>query len=97
MDRQPAVYILANRRNGTPYVGVTSDLPGRIWQHRNNVVWGFSQRHCVHLLVYYEVHASMYAAITREKQLRHWERRWKLRLIESMNPSWRDLFDDICK
>jgi putative endonuclease len=97
MERQPAVYILANRRNGTLYVGVTSDLPARVWQHRNDLVDGFSKTYSTHLLVYYEMHASMIAAITREKQIKEWKRLWKLRLIESINPDWRDLFEDICR
>jgi putative endonuclease len=97
MDRQPAVYILASRRNGTLYVGVTSNLPARIWQHRTDLVEGFSKEHRVHTLVYYEMHESMIAAITREKQIKEWKRFWKLRLIESGNPEWRDLFDEICR
>lgn len=97
MDRQPAVYILASRRNGTLYVGVTSNLPARIWQHRHDFVEGFSKEHCVHTLVYYEMHESMLAAITREKQIKEWRRFWKLRLIEAKNPDWRDLFDEICR
>ena len=97
MDRQPAVYILASHPNGTLYVGVTSNLPARVWQHRHDLVEGFSKSYGTHLLVYYEVHESMIAAITREKQIKEWKRLWKLRLIESFNPEWRDLFDQICR
>lgn len=91
MDRQPAVYILTNQRNGTLYVGVTSNLPARIRQHQNDVIVGFTQRYGMHRLVYYEIHESMLAAITREKQIKEWKRAWKLRLIESVNPDWADL------
>ena len=92
---QPAVYILATQRNGTLYVGVTSDLASRIWQHKNNQVEGFTERYGVHLLVYYELLVDMYAAITREKQIKKWKRAWKIRLIESANPGWRDLLNEI--
>ena len=95
MDKSPCVYILASRRNGTLYVGVTSNLTGRIWQHRNDVTEGFTRRYQVHTLVYYEQHASMEAAILREKQLKEWKRVWKLQLIEGKNPGWRDLWQDI--
>ncbi|HEY3520581.1 MAG TPA: GIY-YIG nuclease family protein [Rhodanobacteraceae bacterium] len=90
--KQPAVYILANERNGTLYIGVTSDLIQRIWQHRNDVVDGFSRRYRTHKLVYFEQHASMEAAIVREKQIKKWNRAWKLELIEKHNPYWRDLY-----
>ena len=92
---QPAVYILASARNGTLYIGVTSDLVKRIWQHRSNCVPGFTERHGVHTLVFYELHGSMDAAILREKRLKKWDRAWKLRLIEEQNPEWRDLWTDI--
>jgi putative endonuclease len=91
-EKQPAVYILASARNGTLYIGVTSDLIQRIWQHRNDVVEGFSNRHRIHQLVYFEQHESMAAAIVREKQLKKWNRAWKLDLIEQHNPYWRDLY-----
>jgi putative endonuclease len=94
-NRQPAVYILASGRNGTLYIGVTSDLVRRIWQHRNRFVEGFSNRYDTHLLVYFEVHASMESAIMREKQLKKWKRRWKLELIEEHNAYWRDLYPEI--
>ena len=83
---------MASKRNGTLYVGVTSDLRKRVWQHKNNIVDGFSRRNSVHLLVYYELHDSMEAAITREKQLKKWNRSWKLRLIEEQNLNWDDLW-----
>jgi len=95
MDRQPAVYILASARHGTPYIGVASNLPARVWQHRNGAVAGFTRDYRVHLLVYYELHQTMYAAITREKQLKKWNRGWKLRLIERHNPEWMDLWEMI--
>ncbi|OQB37404.1 MAG: GIY-YIG nuclease superfamily protein [Candidatus Hydrogenedentes bacterium ADurb.Bin179] len=97
MDKQPAVYILANGRNGTLYIGVTSDLRHRVGQHRNHVLPGFTNKYNVHCLVYYELHGSMYAAMEREKKIKKWKREWKLNLIESMNPEWRDLWDDICE
>jgi putative endonuclease len=94
-NKEPAVYIMASRRNGTLYVGVTSDLVKRGYQHRDGSVEGFTKRHDVHLLVYFEMHATMEAAITREKQLKKWNRRWKLELIEAGNPDWRDLWPDL--
>jgi putative endonuclease len=95
MERQPAVYILASQRNGTLYIGVTSNLLKRAREHRSDVVDGFTRRYGVHSLVYFEVHETMYAAISREKQLKHWRRKYKLQLIESTNPGWRDLWEDI--
>ncbi len=92
MNRQPAVYILASKRNGTLYIGVTSNLVKRIWEHRNNLVEGFTERYGVYNLVWYEPHESMESAIQREKQLKEWKRRWKMRLIESANPNWEDLY-----
>ena len=93
--KQPAVYILASKRNGTLYTGVTSDLIKRIWQHRNDIVPGFTQKYGVHQLVYFELHGSMYEAITREKRIKGWKRAWKLALIETANPDWRDLWPEI--
>ncbi|MFM5885799.1 MAG: GIY-YIG nuclease family protein [Novosphingobium sp.] len=93
---QPAVYIVASARNGTIYVGVTSDLVMRTWQHREGVADGFSKRYDCKLLVWYEQHATMEFAILREKQLKAGSRKRKLALIETMNPTWRDLFDEIC-
>jgi putative endonuclease len=93
--KQPAVYILASRRNGTLYTGVTSDLLKRVWQHRNDLVDGFTQKYSVHMLVYYELADEMATAIAREKQIKGGSRAKKLAMIESMNPGWRDLYDDI--
>ena len=93
--KQPCVYILASRRNGTLYVGVTSNLPGRVWQHRNEVVDGFSKRYGVHTLVWYDPHETMESAILREKQLKAGSRARKLGLIEAMNPDWQDLYDGL--
>ncbi|NCT68071.1 MAG: GIY-YIG nuclease family protein [Rhodanobacteraceae bacterium] len=93
--RRPCVYMLASRRNGTLYVGVTSDLIQRVWQHKNGFIDGFSRQHRVHLLVWFEPHATMEAAIAREKALKEWKRAWKVDLIEQANPYWRDLYDDL--
>jgi putative endonuclease len=95
VNKQPAVYILASKRNGTLYIGVTSDLVKRIWEHKNNMVEGFTKRYSVHQLVWYEVHESMESAIEREKRLKGWKRKWKLELIESTNTNWQDLFNTI--
>ena len=95
MPKQPCVYILASQRNGTLYVGVTGGLVQRIWQHKNDAVEGFTEKYGVHTLVYFELHADMLAAIAREKQIKKWNRAWKLELIESTNPDWRDLWEDI--
>ncbi len=92
MSKQPAVYILASKRNGTLYIGVTSNLVKRIWEHRNNLVEGFTERYGVDNLVWYESHENMESAIQREKQLKEWNRRWKMRLIESASPNWEDLY-----
>ncbi len=92
---EPAVYILASRRNGTLYIGVTSDLVKRIWEHRNDLVEGFTRRYGVHHLVWYELHQSMESAIQREKRLKGWKRGWKLELIESTNLDWEDLYHSI--
>ena len=95
MSKQPAVYILASKRNGTLYIGVTSDLAKRVWEHRDDLLEGFTKRYGVHRLVYYEFHEDMPAAIRREKQMKKWERAWKLEMIEKHNPSWRDLWEEI--
>jgi putative endonuclease len=95
LDKQPAVYILASKRNGTLYVGVTSDLVKRVWEHKNNMMEGFTKQYNVHELVWYELHESMESAIVREKRLKDWKHAWKLKLIESKNPEWLDLFDTI--
>ena len=89
----PCVYILASGRNGTIYVGVTSDLPDRMEQHRQGLTPGFTSRYGVKDLVYYEHHETMEMAIAREKRLKKWNRLWKIKLIESMNPEWHDLYD----
>jgi putative endonuclease len=95
VNKQPAVYILANKRNGTLYVGVTSDLVERIWEHKNNMLEGFTKHYHVHNLVWYVLHESMESAIMREKRLKDWKRAWKLELIESKNPDWLDLYDTL--
>jgi len=95
MPKQPCVYILASQRNGTLYVGVTSDLVKRVWEHRNDAAEGFTKEYGVHCLVYFELHGDMLAAITREKQLKKWERAWKIELIEAKNPEWRDFWEEI--
>ena len=95
MEKQPAAYILASKRNGTLYIGVTSDLVKRIWEHKNNMVEGFTKRYNVHKLVWYELHESMESALTREKRLKNWKRKWKLELIEKSNPKWLDLYNRI--
>ena len=93
--RQPCVYMLASRRNGTLYIGVTSNLAERTWQHRNDMVEGFTKRHQVHNLVWYELCETMELAILREKAIKRWKREWKIREIEKTNTYWRDLFPDI--
>jgi putative endonuclease len=90
----PFVYILASQRNGTLYTGVTSDLLARIYQHRNGLLPGFTRDHGVKLLVWFEQHATMERAIIREKRIKKWNRAWKLELIETGNPDWRDLAED---
>ena len=89
------VYILASQRNGTLYVGVTSDLVKRVWEHRSDLVDGFTKQYQVHTLVWYEVHETMESAITREKNIKVWKRLWKLELIEKFNPGWDDLYSQI--
>ena len=95
MSKSFFVYMLASRRNGTLYVGMTSNLAGRIYIHKNNLLAGFTRRYAVHLLVWYEWAEVFEAAVFREKQLKKWRRAWKIRLIEEMNPTWRDLYDDL--
>ena len=92
MDKQPAIYILASHRNGTLYIGVTSDLVGRVWQHRDHVVDGFTRKYGVSRLVWYEMHGTMEEAITHEKRMKKWNREWKIRLIEQIDPYWNDLW-----
>jgi putative endonuclease len=93
--KQPCVYILASGRNGTLYVGVTSDLVRRVWEHRSDAVDGFTKRYGVHQLVYAEFHTTMEEAILREKRLKKWRRAWKIRLIQEDNPAWRDLYETL--
>jgi putative endonuclease len=95
MPKTPCVYILASQRNGTLYIGVTSDLIKRIWQHRNNLVEGFTKRYGVHNLVWHEIHETLEGAIAREKNIKKWNREWKLKLIERSNPLWQDLYGQL--
>ena len=93
--KSPCVYILANKPKGTLYIGVTSNLTQRVWQHKNDFVDGFTERYGVHRVVWYEVHETMESAITREKALKKWNRAWKIELIEKTNPNWTDLYDEV--
>ncbi|PKN37992.1 MAG: endonuclease [Deltaproteobacteria bacterium HGW-Deltaproteobacteria-2] len=95
MIKQPAVYILASKKNGTLYTGVTSDLVKRIWEHKNDLVEGFTRRYKVHNLVWYELHDDIDAAIEHEKNVKEWKRAWNVRLLEKDNPNWNDLYDSI--
>jgi len=94
-ELQPAVYLLASKRNGTLYVGVTSNLLARVHQHRQGAVRGFTRDYGVKLLVWFEQHPTMHSAITREKRIKKWNRDWKLELIEAANPDWRDLAEEL--
>ena len=93
--RVPCVYILASKPDGTLYAGVTTRLVQRVWQHKSDLVEGFTKRYGVHTLVWYEVHDSIGSAIQREKALKKWKRAWKIRLITKMNPTWADLYDGL--
>jgi len=93
--KQPCVYMLANRKHGVIYIGVSSNLIKRVWQHKNNVVKSFTQKYHVHDLVWHEVHQEMASAISREKKLKKWRRDWKIQLIEKTNPDWLDLYPDL--
>ena len=93
--KMPCVYMLASKRNGTLYVGVTSDLVQRVWQHRSQLAEGFAKRYGVHRLAWYEVHETMESAILREMALKKWNRAWKIQLIQETNPAWKDLYDAI--
>jgi putative endonuclease len=93
--KQPAVYIMASHERGTLYVGVTGNLKLRAWQHREGLVEGFTKRYGVKRLVWFEYHADFPSAIAREKQLKHWNRAWKLELIETANPAWCDLWENV--
>lgn len=87
-----AVYILASKRNGTLYTGITNHLQRRIWEHKQSAVDGFTKKYKVHMLVYYELHSDVIQAIAREKEIKKWRRIWKLKLIEKNNPDWKDLY-----
>ncbi|MBK7361027.1 MAG: GIY-YIG nuclease family protein [Micavibrio sp.] len=95
MKKKFCVYILTNKMYGTLYVGMTSSLPKRIWEHKNKIVEGFSQKYDLDKLVYYEVHENAESAIKREKRLKKWDRKWKIELIQKQNPDWQDLFETI--
>ena len=95
MTKQPCVYLLASQRNGTLYIGVTSDLIDRVYQHRNELAEGFTKRYKIHDLVWYEPHQTMESAIQREKQLKKWDRKAKIGLIEQNNPQWQDLWPEL--
>ncbi|MDG1436466.1 MAG: GIY-YIG nuclease family protein [Rickettsiaceae bacterium] len=93
--KQPVVYIITNKKNGTLYTGVTSDIVQRIYDHKQGVIQGFTKKYNCKILVFYELHNTMYSAIEREKQIKGGDRRKKLLLIESMNPNWEDLYKDV--
>ena len=93
--KQPAVYILSSKKNGTLYIGVTSNLIKRVWEHKNNVVAGFTKKYSVHDLVWHELRDTMETAITREKALKSWKREWKIKIIIQNNPEWTDLYQSI--
>jgi putative endonuclease len=95
VDEQAYVYIMASRRNGTIYLGSTTDLPRRAWEHRNGVIEGFTKKHECHLLVWYETHDSLESARVREWRMKDWKRAWKVREIEGLNPEWDDLYERI--
>ena len=95
MSKRFFVYILASKRNGTLYTGVTSNLVQRVWQHKQNMIDGFTSKYNVKILVWYEICENAENAITREKQIKKWKRAWKLRLIEEKNPHWKDLYEEI--
>ena len=95
MSKSYFVYILASRRNGTLYTGVTSDLPKRAWEHKNDLIEGFTKKYCVHLLVWFEEFGDIHDAITREKQIKGWNRAWKVKLIEKENSGWNDLYERV--
>ncbi len=95
MERQPCVYLLASKRNGTLYTGVTSSLLKRVGEHKSNLAEGFTRKYGVHTLVWYELHETMESAIQREKAIKNWKRAWKINVIEEINPGWRDLYLDL--
>jgi putative endonuclease len=91
------VYILCSKRNGTLYTGVTSNLIKRVYEHKNNLVEGFTRKYNIHQLIWYEIYETAETAINKEKQIKKWKRKWKLELIEENNPEWVDLYDIICE
>lgn len=95
MENQYYIYLLASKKNGTLYVGVTNNLLKRVWEHKQDLVDGFTKRYKVHTLVYFEYCQDVQAALWREKRLKIWKRSWKIRLIQSMNPDWNDLYDSL--
>jgi len=95
VEKLPCVYVLASKRNGTLYVGVTTDLVKRVYEHKNDLADGFTKKYQVHMLVYFETHEDISTAITREKQIKKWNRTWKIELIEQQNPEWQDLYDGL--
>jgi len=97
MNKKGYVYIITNKPNGTLYIGVTSDLPKRIWEHKNKVIKGFSEKYNLDKLVWYECFDNIESAIIREKQMKEWQRDWKLKRINIINPTWDDLYEEICK
>ncbi|MBU0651128.1 GIY-YIG nuclease family protein [bacterium] len=96
MDKLYYTYIITNKPNGTLYIGITSDIIKRVWQHKNKVVEGFSEKYNLNKLVYFEEYTTPEDAIRREKRLKFWKRQWKIDLIEKNNPDWKDLYEDIC-
>jgi len=96
MNKQYYVYILASRKNGTLYTGVTNELIRRIYEHKNNIVEGFTKKYDIHQLVYYEAMEDINGALNREKCIKRWKRTWKIELIEKDNPQWKDLYKEIC-
>lgn len=95
--KQYYIYILASRKNGTLYIGITNNLLMRVYEHKNNIIGGFTKKYHVHNLVYYEETNDAYAAITRERQMKKWNRAWKIELIEKNNPGWKDLYDGLLR
>jgi putative endonuclease len=90
------VYMMASKKNGTLYIGVTNDLVRRVWEHKHNIIQGFTQKYNIHKLVWFEATSDINAAIVREKRMKKWRRQWKIDLIEKENPEWVDLYDEIC-
>jgi putative endonuclease len=94
MPKKYYIYILASQKNGTLYIGVTGDFAKRVYEHKNNLIKGFTKKYSVHNLVYYEEYGEINEAITREKRIKKWNRQWKIKLIEKLNPDWKDLYND---